>query len=131
MTLSFHTFAADLTFDDIPPDALRVLRRSFIDTMGVAAVASTTGMADIARRGAKALFGVGSAGGARILMHGQQVSPTGAAMAGAFTVDAVDAHDGTSPCKGHAGSAVFPALLAMADAAETPIDGAQSPLCSP
>jgi 2-methylcitrate dehydratase PrpD len=36
-------------------------------------------------------------------------------MAGAMTVDSVDAHDGTSPCKGHAGSAVFPALLAMAD----------------
>ena len=125
MTLPFHTFAADLTFDDLPADALRVLRRSFTDTMGVAAVASTTRMAEIARRGATALFGVGGAGGSRILMQGQQVSPAGAAMAGAFTVDAVDAHDGTSPCKGHAGSAVFPALLAMADAAETPMDGGQ------
>jgi 2-methylcitrate dehydratase PrpD len=125
MTLPFHRFAADLRFADLPPDVLRVLRRSFTDTMGVAAVASTTRMADIARRGALALFGAGGAGGARILMHGGLVSPTGAAMAGAFTIDAVDAHDGTSPCKGHAGSAVFPALLAMAEVAEAPMDGAE------
>ena len=125
MTQPFHSFAADLTYTDLPDAVLRVLRRSFTDTMGVAAVASTTTMAGIARRGAVALFGVGGAGGARILMNGQQVSPAGAAMAGAFTVDAVDAHDGTSPCKGHAGSAVFPALLAMADAAPTPLNGAQ------
>ena len=125
MPQPFQTFAADLTLADLPDDVLRVLRRSFTDTMGVAAVASTTRMADIARRGAVALFGPGAAGGARILMNGQTVSPAGAAMAGAFTVDSVDAHDGTSPCKGHAGSAVFPALLAMADAAETPMTGAE------
>ena len=125
MPPAFHDFAATLSYGDLPQEALRVLRRSFTDTMGVAAVASTTNMADIARRGAVALFGVGGAGGARILMNGQQVSPAGAAMAGAFTIDAVDAHDGTSPCKGHAGSAVFPALLAMADAAPEPMTGAR------
>ncbi|MGC1495619.1 MAG: MmgE/PrpD family protein [Sulfitobacter sp.] len=125
MSLPFYDFAADLNHSDLPDDVLRVLRRSFTDTMGVAAVASTTNMANIARRGAVALFGPGGAGGARILMNGQMVSPAGAAMAGAFTVDAVDAHDGTSPCKGHAGSAVFPALLAMADVGETPMTGAE------
>jgi 2-methylcitrate dehydratase PrpD len=36
-------------------------------------------------------------------------------MAGAMTIDSVDAHDGTSPCKGHAGSAIFPSLFALAD----------------
>ncbi len=125
MPLPFDRFANDLTYTGLPDDVLRVLRRSFTDTMGVAAVASTTSMADIARRGAVALFGAGGAGSARILMNGRRVSPAGAAMAGAFTVDAVDAHDGTSPCKGHAGSAVFPALLAMAEVAETPMTGSE------
>ncbi|MFC6584398.1 MmgE/PrpD family protein [Sulfitobacter aestuariivivens] len=125
MAPAFHDFAHTLTSGDLPEDVLRVLRRSFTDTMGVAAVASTTQMADIARRGALALFGVGGAGGSRILMHGARVSPAGAAMAGAFTVDAVDAHDGTSPCKGHAGSAVFPALLALTDAMPEPVNGAE------
>jgi len=124
MTQPFYQFAANLTYGDLPPDVLRILRRSFTDTMGVAAVASTTRMADIARRGAVALFGVGSAGASRILMDGHSVSPAGAAMAGAFTIDSVDAHDGTSPCKGHAGSAVFPALLAISDM-KNDLDGAE------
>lgn len=125
MPLPFDTFAATLRYEDLPPDLLWTLRRSFTDTMGTAAVASTTEMAGIARRGASAVFGVARAGAARILMHGGSVSPVGAAMAGAFTVDAVDAHDTTSPCKGHAGSAVFPALLALADTLERPVTGAE------
>ncbi|WP_370401208.1 MmgE/PrpD family protein [Sulfitobacter sp. JB4-11] len=124
MALPFERFADDLTYGDLPPDLLSVLRRSFTDTIGVAVVASTTDMADIARRGAVALFGAGGAGAARIIMDGRAVSPAGAAMAGAFTIDAIDAHDTTSPCKGHVGSAVFPALLAMTDVAETPLSGA-------
>ncbi|MGC3936960.1 MmgE/PrpD family protein [Roseobacter sp. EG26] len=115
MPPAFHEFAADLSYTDLPPEVLSVLRRSFLDTMGVAAAASSTGMAGIARQNAVALYGVGSAGGARILMNGTITSPAGAAMAGAFTVDSIDAHDGSSPCKGHAGSAVFPAMLAMVD----------------
>ena len=124
MSLPFQNFAADLTYDDLPEPLLAILRRSFLDTMGVAAVASTTDMAQIAVRGARATFGAGDKGAARALMNGTPLSPAGAAMAGAFTVDAVDAHDTTSPCKGHVGSAVFPALMAMADASKNPMTGA-------
>lgn len=116
MSVPFHDFAHALQSADLP-EALRVLlRRSFLDTMGVATVGASTEMAGIARRAALAQFGVGTAGGARILMDGRLTSPAGAAMAGAFTVDSLDAHDGTTPNKGHAGSAVFPAVLAVADA---------------
>ncbi len=109
-------FAAELGYDDLPDSLLTVLRRSFLDTMGVAAVGSTTELSALARKGALALFGAGAAGPARILFDGRTVSPAGAAMAGAFGVDSIDAHDGTSPNKGHAGSAIFPSLLAIADA---------------
>jgi 2-methylcitrate dehydratase PrpD len=125
MPLPFDQFAAELSYDDLPEDLLWTLRRSFTDTLGTAAVGSTTEMADIARRGALALFGAGGAGAARILLHGGSVSPAGSAMAGAFTVDSIDAHDTTSACKGHAGSAVFPALLAVADALDRPVTGAE------
>ncbi|MEP2028984.1 MAG: MmgE/PrpD family protein [Paracoccaceae bacterium] len=128
MSLPFHRFAADLRYEDIPAPVLKTLRRSFTDTMGVAAVGSTSELSNIARKGALALFGVTDAGPSRMLMDGRAVSPAGAAMAGAFTIDSIDAHDGTSPCKGHAGSAVFPALLAVADAEaqkERAMDGAQ------
>lgn len=116
MPHSFAQFAANLKYDDLPEAVLSILRRSFTDTMGVAAVGSTTSLSAIARRTAPLIFGAGTAGGARMLMDGREVSPVGAAMAGAFTVDSIDAHDGTTPCKGHAGSAVFPALIAMAQA---------------
>ena len=116
MTLSMSAFAENLTYDDLREPLLKILRRSFLDTMGVAAIGSTTELSDLARKGAMAVFGTGTAGGARMLMDGRKLSPAGAAMAGAFTVDSIDAHDGTSPNKGHAGSAIFPALLAVADA---------------
>ena len=116
MDPGFADFSKDITYGNLPTDLLALLRRSFVDTMGVAAIGSTTEMSHIARRGALALFGSGAAGGSRILMDGRSVSPAGAAMAGAFMVDSIDAHDGTTPNKGHAGSAVFPALLAVADA---------------
>lgn len=127
MSLPFHDFAAGLTYSDLPDAVLTILRRSFLDTIGVAAVGSTTELSAISRSGAAALFGVADAGPARMLMDGRSVSPAGAAMAGAFTIDSIDAHDGTSPCKGHAGSAIFPALLAIADAETSkgrPVDGA-------
>ncbi len=126
MTLSMSAFAHNLTYNDLPEPLFRVLRRSFLDTMGVAAIGSTTELSDLARKGALAVFGAGTAGKTRILMDGRQLSPAGAAMAGAFMVDSIDAHDGTSPNKGHAGSAIFPALLAVADAMRTngtPITG--------
>ncbi len=109
-------FSANLTFDDIPSEMVALLRRSFLDTMGVAAIGAQTQMADSARRATLALFGGGTAGHSRLLMNGQHSSPAGAAMAGAFTVDSIDAHDGTTPNKGHAGSAIFPSVLAVADA---------------
>ncbi|MCI5096623.1 MAG: MmgE/PrpD family protein [Rhodobacteraceae bacterium] len=128
MPLSFQDFATQLEYGALPDTVLTTLRRSFADTLGVAAIGSTTQMADIALKSAQMLFGVTSAGRARALLSGQGLSPAGAAMAGAFAVDSIDAHDGTSPCKGHAGSAVFPALLAVADALSDlgrPLDGSQ------
>ncbi len=116
MTQTMAEFAASLSYNDLPDALLSLLRRSFLDTMGVAAIGSTTEMSIAARKGAVALFGAGAAGAARMLMDGRNVSPAGAAMAGAFTIDSIDAHDGNSTNKGHAGSAVFPSILAVADA---------------
>lgn len=116
MAQSMSDFAASLSYGDLPEPLLALLRRSFLDTMGVAAIGSTTELSQIARKGARAVFGAGDAGAARMLMDGTMISPAGAAMAGAFMVDSIDAHDGVSPNKGHAGSAIFPSLLGVADA---------------
>ena len=123
MTISFETFADELTYDALPVEVLAILRRSFTDTIGVAAVGSTTPLSKIARRVAPMLFGSGTIGTSRMLMDGTAVSPAGAAMAGAFTIDSIDAHDGTTPSKGHAGSAIFPAMIALVQAKDKEIDG--------
>ncbi|NGO54857.1 MmgE/PrpD family protein [Allomesorhizobium camelthorni] len=113
---SFSEFAGSLTYDAIPEDVRKILRRSFADILGVAAVGATTEISSIARKIADRLWRSSpEIGAARMIFDGRPVSPAGAAFAGAFTIDSIDGHDGTSPCKGHAGSAVFPALLSIAD----------------
>jgi 2-methylcitrate dehydratase PrpD len=113
---SFSEFAGSLTYDAIPEEMRAVLRRSFADTLGVAAVGSTTEISSITKTIANRLWRSSpEIGAARMIFDGRPVSPAGAAFAGAFTIDSIDGHDTTSPCKGHAGSAVFPALLAVAD----------------
>ena len=113
---SFSEFAGSLTYDAIPEEMRAVLRRSFADTLGVAAVGSTTEISSITKKIADRLWRSSpEIGAARMIFDGRPVSPAGAAFAGAFTIDSIDGHDTTSPCKGHAGSAVFPALLAVAD----------------
>lgn len=108
-------FAANLRYDILNEDILRVLRRSLLDTIGVAAIGSQSKMAQIGSQTARIMFGSTPTSSARCLFDGNIVSAAGAAMAGAMTIDSVDGHDGSSPCKGHAGSAIFPALFALAD----------------
>lgn len=117
MAAAFTDFARGLTYDDLPQEVRRIMRRSFLDTIGVAAIGSTTVNAAIARRCADALWHSGPGiGSSRMILDGRQVSPAGAAFVGAATIDSIDAHDGSTPCRGHAGSAVFPSALAMIDA---------------
>ena len=114
--IRFSDFAHSLTYDAIPEEVRSILRRSFADILGVAAVGSTTEMSSITRKIADRLWRSSpEIGAARMIFDGRPVSPAGAAFAGAFTIDSIDGHDSTSPCKGHAGSAVFPALLGIAD----------------
>ncbi|MEM7172668.1 MAG: MmgE/PrpD family protein [Pseudomonadota bacterium] len=116
MSLHFADFAADLSYELVPDQVKNLLRRSTLDTMGVAAVAAKTQLSQIVRDFAAAHWCAGPSGlTARPLFDGRSVSAPGAAFAGAFTVDSIDAHDGYTACKGHAGSAVFPAVLAFAD----------------
>lgn len=116
MRQDFVGFATGLDADAIPGEVKTVLRRSFADTMMVAAAGSTTEMSGIAREFAsRHWLSAAEAGNARMLFDGRAVSPAGAAFAGAVTIDSIDAHDGNSRVKGHAGSALFPGLLAIAD----------------
>ena len=116
MPMGFAQFVRDLRYEDLPENVLHTLRRSLLDTMGTAAIGSTTGLSAKARTFARRWWcSAPDAPSSRLLFDGGRASPAGAALAGAFTIDSIDAHDGYSAVKGHAGSAVFPAIFAVAD----------------
>jgi len=113
----FQTFVYHTQFEDIPVDVLAIMKRSLLDTIGVAAVGSTTEIGRITSSYARQHCCAGPQGPkARLLFDATAASPAGAAFYGAFAIDSIDAHDGHSPVKGHAGSSILPALLAFCDA---------------
>jgi 2-methylcitrate dehydratase PrpD len=119
-----HSFLVQTRYDGLPPEVRRMAERCLIDLAGTAAAGLATPLSHMIRNHAVRAFGAGEgAPRARLLFDGRVASPLGAAMAGGMTIDSFDAHDGHVLTKGHAGVAILPALLALADAAETPVSG--------
>ena len=114
---TFHEFVHDSTFSDLPRHVASFSQRCVLDLIGVAAGAIDTPLSATIRDHAANHFGAGATA-ATMLFDGRVVSPAGAALAGGMTIDALDAHDGHRLTKGHAGCGVFPATLAMSQAAE-------------
>ncbi len=113
---SFSAFIFDTEFNNIPADIRAIMKRSVLDTLGIAIVGTTSDLAKIVTGYAKGHWCAGANGPhARVLLDGTSLSPEGAAFVAAFTIDAIDGHDGYSPAKGHAGSAIIPALLAFCE----------------
>ncbi|MDX1656460.1 MAG: MmgE/PrpD family protein [Candidatus Competibacteraceae bacterium] len=108
------SFIHEIRYQDLPPPVRAQAKRCLLDLLGVAAGGVTTSLSRIIRETTLEQFGV-SAGGPRLLFDGRRSSPAGAALAGAMTLDALDAHDGHVLTKGHAGAALLPALLALVD----------------
>ncbi len=113
---SFESFVFNTKFEDLPSEILAIMKRSVLDTFGVAIVGTTTDISKIVSGYADAHWCAGTTGPtARTMFDGTVLSPEGAAFVGAFTIDSIDGHDGYSPAKGHAGSAILPALLAFCE----------------
>ncbi|MDN3525711.1 MmgE/PrpD family protein [Halomonas sabkhae] len=99
----------DFPLNDLPPASLARARHYLLDLLGVAAGATRTPLAEHARR-----FATAQHGGDRPLLFSEgRASPTGAALHGAWLIDALDAHDGQVLTKGHVGVALLPGLLAL------------------
>ena len=108
-------FVHRIAFEDLPEAVVAQAKRCLLDLVGVAASGRQTDLSRIVHRYALAQMGSGSGPGARLIFDGRRVSASGAAYAAASTIDAFDAHDGHRLTKGHAGVALLPALLAVAD----------------
>jgi len=125
--MTFCEFVQNLRYEDIPDDVLKIMQRSLLDTIGVAAIGSQTDISAIVKKFTAMHMPCNEkTPSARMMFGGQKTSPMGAAMAGAFTIDSIDAHDTYSAAKGHAGSGVLPGVLAIVDtliASERTISG--------
>lgn len=115
MAHAFNDFVHDLRYTDLPEPVRDFARRWLLDLIGVAASGARTDLSRIICNHAARQFGAGAAP-ALMLFDGRPVSPAGATLAGAMTIDALDAHDGHKLTKGHVGCGVFPALLALCQA---------------
>src|SRR5437588_11100353 len=107
-------FVRTLTFDALPDAVVRQAPRCMIDLIGVAAAGTKTRLSAIARDYAEDHLSSRDHS-VRMLFDGRRASTAGAGFAGAATIDSIDAHDGHALTKGHAGVAILPTLVAMAD----------------
>lgn len=121
ITQLLANFIHHLTWDEIPLEAQRFGRLCLLDTLGTAIAATQTPASRSIYHLAAVAFG---GQGAQLWLDGRSVSPPGAALAHATTIDSLDIHDGYKPSKGHAGVALVPACLAtLAPDPHQPISG--------
>jgi len=102
-------FIYNLTWGEIPAEVQMQARRCLLDTFGAAIAGRGTELSRIIHDFSATAF---QGSGAKLWQDGRQVSPPGAALANAMTIDSFDIHDGHKLVKGHAGAAVVPAALA-------------------
>lgn len=106
-------FIHDTQFEDVPDEMIHEAVRCLTDTLGVSVGGSQAELSRIIRGHASRQFG---GAGAHIWWDGRTASPAGAALANGMTIDALDAHDGYKPAKGHVGCGVVPGLIAIMEA---------------
>ncbi|WP_324733567.1 MmgE/PrpD family protein [Pseudomonas paeninsulae] len=113
--MSLYSFVRDFTFSQAPQHTRDLLQICLLDILGVAAGARDNQTSQALKGYAVNHYPAGALA-SRLLFDGRAVHPLGAAWAGGFSVDSLDAHEGHFTSKGHAGATVVPALLALVDA---------------
>lgn len=113
--MSLYSFVRDFNFNQAPLHTRTLLQTCLLDILGVAAGARDNATSQALRNYAVTHYPAGALT-SRLLFDGRPVHPLGAAWAGGFTVDSLDAHEGHFTSKGHAGATVVPAVLALVDA---------------
>ncbi|MGI9437172.1 MAG: MmgE/PrpD family protein, partial [Geminicoccaceae bacterium] len=117
-------FIHGLRFRKLPAQVVHMSRRCLVDLLAVWASGIATKPSQVARNHAARRHGCGPGHDGQpdcvpMPFDGRGVNGVGYAFAGAATIDGVDGHDGHQHCKGHAGAAVLPALLAELGGAPT------------
>lgn len=113
--MSLYRFVQDLRFTDVPVHTRYLVKTALLDILGVAAGACRNHTSERVKAYVLEHYLPGRLA-SRLLFDGRTAHPLGAAWAGGFCIDSLDAHEGHFTSKGHAGATVVPALLALIDA---------------
>lgn len=91
--MSLFEFCRDFDLRQAPAHTQAILRNSLLDIVGVMAGAASNDTSEIMRSYAR-LHYPGGVYTSRLMFDGQRVSMLGAAWAGGFSADSLDAHEG-------------------------------------
>ncbi len=100
------SFVTGLKWADVPKPIKARVKMALIDVIGVGAGGAGFRAARISQGFARDHLG----GAAPLLFAEGHASPAGAAFASGMSIDALDAHDGFNPAKGHIGATLFSSL---------------------
>jgi 2-methylcitrate dehydratase PrpD len=111
-TLRLARFCAELTYDDLDDDIVLAVKKAIVDALasGYAGIDTEAG-----RPIRSYVAGLGAAGSATTLGSETTALPHFAALANGTMMHALDVDDGHRVAAGHPGSAVIPAVLAVAE----------------
>lgn len=105
--------AVNLRYEDIPPDAVEITKRSILDTLGVIAGASTMG------QGCQEIVGLikgsGAIGKSTIIGYGGRVPSWMAGFANGSMVHQLDYDDVVAGMGGHPSACIVPTAFAVAE----------------
>ena len=112
-TRRLAAFSAALTYDDIPPDVIVMVKRLLLDTLGCTLAATTLGAG--CRETARAMVELGGRPESTILGSASKVAAPNAALANGALAHALN-YDALGPETGHIGVVCLTAPLAMTEA---------------
>lgn len=107
------SFTANLTFDDVPNDAIRLAERCFIDTVGVGIAGASAAAGSIAAETTEATYGAGPS----TLFGRESTAPVPeAAFVNGTASHALDYDDVSTGMDGHPSTTMVAPILAAAEA---------------
>lgn len=115
VTSQLGTFAAGLTYGDLPPDVRERCRMSVVDAIGI-----MLGAADFAKRNGDRclenyLEAMAPAGKTTVLGYGIRTTPLMAAFANGTLMEVLDCQDSSFWSLAHNGTPIIPTALALAE----------------
>lgn len=112
--ISFNDFVLHSKADTFPKPLYYWAKRQLGDLISIAVAGRKTKLSNIIHHHVAEHYQTSSTPSS-LWFDGRKVSALGASLANGMTIDAIDAHDGSKPTKGHVGCGLLPSLIVFAE----------------